>query len=107
MKRVHPTSFAETCRWIAGSAGVITPDTAVVHAGSTYGKPQLAFFAGNVIECFGCPVEKAFAPLGDYEILTPARRLCFSREVVSVSEIGKKALERFLQKVRPALWVRV
>lgn len=107
VKRVHPTSFAEACRWIAGSAGVITPDTAVVHAGSAYGKPQLAFFAGNFIECFGCPVEKAFAPLGDYEILTPARRLRFSREVVPVSEIGKKALdealERFLQKIRPAL----
>lgn len=111
VKRVHPTSFAEACRWIAGSAGVITPDTAVVHAGSAYGKPQLAFFAGNFIECFGCPVEKAFAPLGDYEILTPARRLCFSREVVPVSEIGKKALdealERFLQKIRPALGDRV
>lgn len=111
VKRVHPTSFAEACRWIAGSAGVITPDTAVVHAGSAYGKPQLAFFAGNFIECFGCPVEKAFAPLGDYEILTPARRLRFSREVVPVSEIGKKALdealERFLQKIRPALGDRV
>ena len=111
VKRVHPTSFAEACRWIAGFAGVITPDTAVVHAGSAYGKPQLAFFAGNFIECFGCPVEKAFAPLGDYEILTPARRLRFSREVVPVSEIGKKALdealERFLQKVRPALGDRV
>lgn len=111
VKRVHPTSFAEACRWIAGSAGVITPDTAVVHAGSAYGKPQLAFFAGNFIECFGCPVEKAFAPLGDYEILTPARRLRFSREVVPVSEIGKKALdealERFLQKIRLALGDRV
>ena len=56
-------------------------------------------------------MEKAFAPLGDYEILTPARRLRFSREVVQVSEIGKKALdealERFLQKVRPALGDRV
>lgn len=111
VKRVHLTSFAEACRWIAGSAGAITPDTAVVHAVSAYGKPQLAFFAGNFIECFGCPLEKAFAPLGDYEILTPARRLCFSREVVPVSEIGKKALdealERFLQKVRSALGVRV
>lgn len=103
VKRVHPTSFAEACRWIAGSAGVISPDTAVVHAASAYGKPQLAFFAGNFIECFGCPVEKAFAPLGDYEILTPSRRLRFSREVVPVSEIEKKTLdkvlERFLQKV--------
>lgn len=103
VKRVRPASFAEACRWIAGSAGVITPDTAVVHAASAYGKPQLAFFAGNFIECFGCPVEKAFAPLGDYEILTPSRRLRFSREVVPVSEIDKKtvdeALERFLQKV--------
>lgn len=104
VKRVVPTSFAEACRWIGGAAGVITPDTAVVHAASAYGKPQLAFFAGNFIECFGCPVEKAFAPLGDFEIVTPKRSLRFAREVVPVSEIDRKTLDealmRFFSKVR-------
>lgn len=32
VKPESPSSFAEACRWIAGSASVITLDSAVVHA---------------------------------------------------------------------------
>lgn len=103
VKRICPKNFTEACRLIGATAGVISPDTAIVHVASAYQIPILAFFAGNIVEVSGHPVEKVFEPMGDYEIVFPDTTNRLSKEVVSVATIGRQEFEaslvRFLSRV--------
>lgn len=100
VERLSPKSFDEACRWIGAASGVISPDTSVVHAASAYGLPLLAFFAGNFVEICGYPVEEAWRPIGNCEVVVPDTTRRFGKEVIPISCVGKDeffaALERFI-----------
>lgn len=99
---VKPESFSRACQWIGGATGVLSPDTSSVHVASAYGIPQLCFFAGNVFDGFGYPMEEVWGPLSVSEVLKPSRTPFFSKGVVPVSEITQEeiteALLRFISR---------
>ena len=63
--RAATRSFEEAAQLAATSAAIISPDTSVVHLGSAFRIPVLAFYAGNEKDYFGYPIYRVFAPLSE------------------------------------------
>ena len=61
--RAATRSFEDAAQLVASSQAIISPDTSMVHLGSAFRIPVLAFYAGNEKDYFGYPIHRVFAPL--------------------------------------------
>ncbi|MFU0841411.1 MAG: hypothetical protein ACFWTZ_02120 [Burkholderia sp.] len=75
VRRVRPKRFAESLKLIQKAAGVISPDTAAVHAASACDRPVLALYCANDPEHYGRPMREVWAPLSTKQaVLVPEAR---------------------------------
>ena len=105
VRRAATRSFEEAAQLAATCSAIISPDTSVVHLGSTFRIPVLAFYAGNEKDYFGYPIYRVFAPLSEGSRMISLTSEAATAGVIPLSVMEPEVLaglvQEFLQSTCP------